>query len=291
MSVAKVNGIEICFESMGDRRDPTLLLVMGFTAQLTAWTDEFCKLFVDAGFHIVRFDNRDCGLSTHFDGVKVDLPAVLRAWETDGPMPPVPYGMADFSNDAIGVLNHLGIERAHIVGASMGGMIVQQMAIDHPTRVSSMTSIMSTSGERAFYLWDPATRAAMSTPAPTGRAEYIAYSVGLGRLLCGIYFDEARSAARAAGAYDRAFYPEGAIRQTAAIRASGSRADGLRTVDTPTLVVHGREDTLIKVIGGERTAELVPGADLLILAGMGHDIPPALAPRIASAVVANCRRA
>ena len=291
MAIAEANGISICYESLGSDADPALLLVMGFTAQLTAWNDGFCQLLVDAGFRVIRFDNRDCGLSTHLDGVTVDLPAVLKAWETDGPMPPVPYAMRDFAADAIGLLDHLDIEQAHIVGASMGGMIVQQMAIEYPTRVASMTSIMSTTGEREFYQWDPATRAAMSTPPPTDRAGYVAHSVELARYLCGAFYDAERSAARASASYDRAFYPEGAARQTAAIRASGNRADGLRSVDIPTLVIHGREDSLIQPIGGERTAELIGNANLLVLAGMGHDLPPVLWPLITSAIASNCRRA
>jgi pimeloyl-ACP methyl ester carboxylesterase len=292
MPIAPANGIDICYDTIGDPADEPLLLVMGFTAQLTAWDDGFCQLLADGGRYVIRFDNRDCGLSTHLDGVNVDLPAVLSAWESGSAMPPVPYTMSDFSNDAFGLLDHLGIEQAHIVGASMGGMIVQTMAIDHPERVRTMTSIMSTTGERDYYQWAPETRAAISKPPPADRAEFIEHSVAMWGILAGAkHFDPAAAAERAAAAYDRAFYPEGAIRQTAAIRASTHRADGLRRLRLPTLVIHGTEDTLILPIGGRRTAELVDGANLLLVKDMGHDLPGPLWPFLTDVILAHTRHA
>ena len=292
MPFASANGIQICYETFGDPADPALLLVMGFTAQLTAWDEEFCRLLVAGGRYVIRFDNRDCGLSTHLDGVRVDLPAVLKAWETDGEMPSIPYTMSDFSNDAFGLLDHIGITKAHIVGASMGGMIVQAMAIEHPERVLSMTSIMSTTGEREFYQWAPETRAAMSTPPPTDREGFVAHSVEMRRLLVGPeYFDPSAAADRSAAAYDRAFYPEGAVRQTAAIRGSGDRAAGLRALKVATLVIHGRADTLIKPIGGERTAELIDGANLVVFHHMGHDLPRQLWPSITDLILSHTTHA
>jgi pimeloyl-ACP methyl ester carboxylesterase len=290
--MAAANGIEICYESFGNPNDPALLLVMGFTAQLNGWHEDFCKMLVDRGLYVIRFDNRDCGLSTHLDGVTVDLPAVVSAWENGGPMPPVPYSMSDFSDDAFGLLSFLGIERAHIVGASMGGMIVQTMAIEHPERVITMTSIMSTTGELAYYKWNPEARKALLTPPPPDRDAAIAHSVSVSEILSNNrYFDPVRAAERATTSYDRAFYPEGAIRQTAAIRGSGDRAEGLRNLRVPTLVIHGRADPLILPIGGERTAELVPGANLLLLHDMGHDMPMPLWPLIVDALVSHTTHA
>jgi pimeloyl-ACP methyl ester carboxylesterase len=290
--MAQSNGIELCYETFGDPTDPAVLLVMGFTAQMNGWPVELCEMLAARGRYVIRFDNRDCGLSTHLDGVKVDLAGVLAAWESGGAMPPVPYTMSDFSNDAFGLLTALKIERAHIIGASMGGMIVQTMAIEHPERVLTMTSIMSTTGERDYYQWNAEARTALSTPPPSDRAGAIAHSVKVSEILSNNkYFDPARAAARAAESFDRAFYPEGAIRQTAAIRASGHRADGLRKLRVPTLVIHGRADPLILPIGGERTAEIVPGANLLMLHDMGHDMPQPLWPLVIDALMSHTTHA
>ena len=292
MPIAPANGISLCYDTVGSPAHPALLLVMGFTAQLTGWDDRFCRMLADGGRYVIRFDNRDCGLSTHFDGVTVDLPGVLAAWESDGVMPPIPYSMSDFSNDAFALLDHLGIEKAHIVGASMGGMIVQAMAVEHPERVLTLTSIMSTTGERDFYQWDPETRAAMSTPPPSDRAGFVEHSVAIGRRLSSPrYFDAEAAARRSAASYDRMFYPQGAARQTAAIRGSGHRAAGLRALAVPTLVMHGQADTLILPLGGHRTAELVAGANLMVFKDMGHDLPPQLWPLITDAILSHTRHA
>jgi pimeloyl-ACP methyl ester carboxylesterase len=290
--MAPANGVQICYETFGNPTDPGVLLVMGFTAQMNGWHEDFCRMLVDRGRYVIRFDNRDCGLSTHLDGVTVDLPGVLKAWETGGPMPPVPYSMSDFSDDAFGLLSFLGIERAHIIGASMGGMIVQTMAIEHPERVLTMTSIMSTTGEPDYYKWQAEARTALSTPPPADREGAIAHSVSVSKILSNNrFFDPVRAAERATVSYDRAFYPEGAARQTAAIRSSGHRADGLRNLRVPTLVIHGRADPLIMPIGGERTAELVPGANLLMMHDMGHDMPMPLWPLIVDAIISHTTHA
>jgi pimeloyl-ACP methyl ester carboxylesterase len=294
MPFAHANGIQICYETFGDSANPAMLLVSGFMSQLTSWDEVICQSLVDRGFFVIRFDNRDAGLSTHFDGVKVDLPAILKAWETDdaAAMPEVPYLLSDFANDAIGLLDHLKIQRAHIVGVSMGGMIVQTIAINHPARVLTLTSIMSTTGEREFYQWDPQTRAAISSPAPHGRDEYIKHSVHVWSLLAGKrYFNAERAATKAAADYDRAFYPEGGLRQTAAIRASGGRSKELRELTIPTLVIHGREDSLIKSLGGERTASIIPGANLMLMHDMGHDLPVPLWPLLIDALVSHANHA
>jgi len=285
------NGIEIEYETFGDASDPALLLVMGFTAQLIGWDEAFCRALADRGFHVIRYDNRDCGLSTKFDGVEVDILALMAARE-GGPVPDVPYTLSDMSDDGLGLLSALGIEKAHIVGASMGGMIVQTMAIEHPERVLTMTSIMSSTGEPEYFQSDPAAMEVLLTPPPTERSEYIDNAVTASKLFASPrYYDENKVRDRAARSYDRSFYPEGAGRQMGAIGGSGDRADGLRNLRVPTLVIHGRADTLILPIGGERTAELVRGANLLLCNDMGHDLPEPLWPLIIDTIASHARHA
>ena len=291
MPIAPSNGIQICFDTFGDAADPPLLLVMGFTAQMTLWDERYCRMLADRGRYVIRFDNRDCGLSTHLDGQMVDVMALM-ALQPGDPVPPVPYTLSAFSDDAFGLLDHLGIERAHIAGASMGGMIVQTMAIEHPERVITMTSIMSTTGETAYMQSSPEAMAVLLTPPPTDRAACIEASAAATKLFGSPrYYDADRSRAVAGAAYDRAFYPEGAMRQMAAIRASGDRADGLRALRVPTLAIHGRADTLIMLPGGERTAELVPGATLLVCNDMGHDLPEPLWPVLVDAIISHTAHA
>jgi pimeloyl-ACP methyl ester carboxylesterase len=251
---------------------------MGFTAQLTAWPEELCRALARAGYYVIRFDNRDCGLSTKFDGVHVDAGAVLSAALGDRALPAVAYTLSDMAADTVGLLDALGVERAHVVGASMGGMIAQHLAIEHPGRVTSLTSIMSTTGEPEVGRPAPEAMAALLAPAPTLRQAFID---GAARSLVWAskrYRDEAELKAQAARDYDRSFYPEGAPRQLAAIYASGRRSAGLQALSVPTLVIHGRDDTLIDPSGGLRTAELVPGANLVLMADMGHDLPVPLFP-------------
>jgi pimeloyl-ACP methyl ester carboxylesterase len=290
--IAAANGIEICFETFGDPSDPALLLVCGFGAQLISWPEGMCRALAAGGRYVIRFDNRDVGLSTHLDGVTVDIGAVLAAAAGDGEMPPVPYTLSTMSDDAFGLLSALNIDRAHIVGASMGGMIVQTMAIEHPERVLSMTSVMSTSGESAYFRSAPEAGAALMAPVPAEREANIAQSAERARLWSSKrWFDHAAAVRLATQSFDRAFYPEGMARQMAAIRASGHRAEGLRNLRVPSLVIHGRDDTLITPAGGERTAELVPGASLLMLGDMGHDRPEPLWPVICDAILSHTRHA
>lgn len=281
------NGIELEFETFGASDDPTLLLVMGFTAQMTAWDEAFCERFADRGFHVVRFDNRDCGLSTTFDGHRADPSAVMAAVLAGEPIPPVPYTLSDMAADAIGMLDHLGIERAHVVGASMGGMIVQTMAIEHPERLATMTSIMSTTGDNSIGRPTKDALAALLAPPPLDREAFIAAADRSMVWASKRYGDADRLRRNAAAAYDRSFCPEGAPRQLAAIYASGDRSEHLRSVSVPTLVIHGRDDTLIDLSGGLRTAELVPGANLLVLGDMGHDLPEPLWPVIVDTIVGH----
>ena len=286
---ANIGTVELEYETMGSPSDPPLLLVMGLGAQMIGWTDSFCRALVDRGLFVIRFDNRDVGLSTKLDGVPVDTDAVMAAVLSGQAPPSVPYTLSHMADDAFGLLSHLGIESAHIAGASMGGMIVQTMAIEHPERVRSLTSIMSMTGE--FEIGSPTPEAAevLLSPPPTDREGYIAYSVKYGIWQSRRYFDAERNRREAARSYDRSFYPEGSARQLAAIYASGSRADGLRSLRVPTLVIHGTDDTLLPPEGGRRTAELVPNSTLLMVADLGHDSPEPLDGLLTGAIDAHVK--
>jgi len=286
---ANIGTVELEYETMGSSSNPPVLLVMGFGAQMITWTDSFCAGLVDQGLFVIRFDNRDCGLSTKLDGVSAEPDAVMAAALSGSPIPAVPYTLSDMADDAFGLLTHLGIESAHIVGASMGGMIVQTMAIEHPERVRSLTSIMSMTGEFEYGSPTPEAATVLLSPPPTEREAYIDYSIKYSVWQSKRYFDAARNRREAARSYDRSFYPEGSSRQLAAIYASGSRADGLRALTTPTLVIHGTDDTLLPPEGGRRTAELVPNSTLLMVADMGHDSPEPLDGLLTGAIGAHVR--
>ena len=275
-------GITIEYETFGNPVDPALLLISGFSAQLTSWHENLCKLFAAQNFHVVRFDNRDCGLSTKLDGVVVNTTAVITAALMEEPIPEVPYTLTHMAADAMGVLDGLGIAKAHVMGASMGGMIAQTVAIEHPHRVLSLTSVMSQPGEPEVGQPTPEAMESFFTAPPTSREEYLDSSASWLVWHSKKYRDAQRTRAQAAVDFDRSFYPEGGPRQLAAIYASGRRSEGLAKLTMPTLVLHGLDDTLIAPDGGERTAEIIPGAKLVMLEDMGHDLPEALWPRYVS---------
>jgi pimeloyl-ACP methyl ester carboxylesterase len=283
------NGIELYHETLGDPDRPALLLVMGLGAQLIDWPQEFCEQLADRGFFVIRFDNRDAGLSTSRPEWGVpDLRAIVA-----GDRATVPYLLADLAADAAGLLGALGVPRAHVVGASMGGMIAQQVAIDHPQRVASLCSIMSTTGDRSVGRATPEAAAVLAGQPAPDRATAVATSVAAARIIGSPGYpaaeDELRR--RAEAKYDRSYRPLGTLRQYAAIIASPDRTAGLREVTAPTVVVHGADDPLITVSGGQATAAAVPGADLVVLEGMGHDLPGALWPRIIDVIARNTERA
>lgn len=284
------SGVFLEYESMGNPSNPTLLWIMGFGAQMTAWPDEFLQLYVDAGFHVVRFDNRDCGLSFKHDGVMVDVGAVTAAALMGDPPPPVPYTLSDMAADAIGVLDDLNINKAHIVGASMGGMIAQTLAIEFPERVHSLISVMSVPGDMAYGTPTPEALTVLVTPPPSDRAAYVEGAKNWAIWSSKKHFDLDDAKARAGREFDRSFYPEGTHRQMAAIYASGDRTEKLQEMVVPTLVIHGRDDTLLTPSGGERTAELVQGSVLMMVADMGHDLPRPLWPMFVDAISAHARR-
>lgn len=276
MAYASNGSVRLYYETFGDRAAPALLLINGLGSQCINYKTEWCEMFVDAGFFVIRFDNRDVGLSTKFDGATGDLP----------------YTLSDMAGDALAVLDDAGVSRAHVVGFSMGGMIVQRLAIEHPGRLLSMTSVMSTTGDGDVGQPTPEALELLITPAPDDREAALDRHVAANRVYGSPdHFDEARLRANAAAAYDRAHYPEGSGRQIRAVVADGSRTDGLRSVRVPTLVLHGDCDRLVDISGGRRTAEVIPGARFVPLEGMGHDYPPAYWPRIVSLVSAHATSA
>lgn len=270
--------IELEYDHFGNPTDPALLLIMGFTAQMVAWDEEFCKQLADRGHFVIRFDNRDCGLSTKLHGVPSNSDAVIMAAMMETEMPPVPYTLSDMAADAMQVLDHLNIERAHIMGASMGGMIAQTVAIEHPHRVKTLISVMSQPGELTVGQPTQEAMELIVTPAPSDRDEYIAFAPKWQLWQSKKYRSDEVSRRNAIRDFDRSNYPEGGPRQMAAIYASGSRAEGLQKLQVPTLVIHGTDDQLITPSGGERTAELIPNSTLLMVDDMGHDMPQPLWP-------------
>jgi pimeloyl-ACP methyl ester carboxylesterase len=264
MSVARNGDVEIYYEAIGPAGPPVLLMVNGLGSQCINYATEWCQRYVDRGLQVIRFDNRDVGLSTHLTDAPVDDRGAA-------------YRLADMANDAIAVLDAADVEAAHVMGLSMGGMIVQQLAIDHPDRLLSVTSVMSSTGEPEYGQSTPEAYALLTGAPATDRDSAIARHIaGLRVWGSPAFADEERWATDAGKAFDRNFDPAGVGRQMFAVGASGSRADGLRTVTTPTLVIHGSADTLITPSGGERTAALIPGARFELIEGMGHDYPPQL---------------
>jgi pimeloyl-ACP methyl ester carboxylesterase len=285
---ANLGEVELVYETIGDPADPTMLLVMGLGTQLIHWELEFCEGLAERGFHVIRFDNRDAGLSTKIDA---PVPNVMKAMA--GFPITAPYLLEDMANDSFGLLDQLGIDRAHVTGVSMGGMIAQTMAITRPERVLSLGSMLSTTGDRRVGTPKLRVWSVLMRRAPQQRDRFIEYFVRVFRMIGSPRYpvDEERIRERAAETYDRCHHPAGTARQLAAILASGSRTAGLRRLDVPTVVVHGKDDPLVPFRAGAATARAIPGAELVAIPGMGHDLPRELWGRIADALVANSERA
>ncbi|MFX1285914.1 MAG: alpha/beta fold hydrolase [Promethearchaeota archaeon] len=288
----KVGEVEITYDTFGDSVNPPMLLIMGLSSQMIYWDEAFCRELAAQGYWVIRFDNRDVGLTTKFEEAGVPNLMELMMKVQQGEAVEAPYTLLDMSADAIGLLDALGVDTAHIVGASMGGMIVQTIAIHYPKRVRTMTSIMSSTGNTELPQPSPEAISILITPPPSDRAEYIEDSVKTWRFLNGgiLSFDEDYVRERAGRAYDRSYYPEGSARQLAAILASGSRKEDLKNVKVPTLVIHGNADPLVPIEGGKETAEVIPNAELMIIEGMGHSIPAEVAPKIIKAIVQHARK-
>jgi pimeloyl-ACP methyl ester carboxylesterase len=285
---ARSNGVELEYETVGRAGDPAVLLIMGLGAQLIDWPDELCAGLAGRGLFVIRYDNRDSGLSTSLDELGAPDLAGLFAGTA-----PAPYRLTDLAADAVGLLDALGIDRAHVVGASMGGMIAQVVAIEHPDRVRSLCSIMSTTGDWSVGQATPEATAALRRPPATTREEAVAGSQAASRLFGSIGFDasEADQRRRAERKYDRAYRPLGTQRQLAAIYASPDRTAALGKVTVPTVVIHGALDPLVDPSGGRATAAAVPGAGLVLLPGVGHGLPPDAIPVVVEAIARNAAAA
>lgn len=279
--------LAIAYETFGSPCDPAVLLVMGFGTQMLGWDADFCRLLATHGRYVIRYDNRDCGLSAKLDQYPLQLGEFITAvasGNVERAREMAPYSLRDMARDGADLLTGLGIEQAHVVGSSMGGMIAQKMAIEFPDRVLSLTSMMSSTGEREFGQPTPEAQQVLLSPRPTDRDGYVAAAERELVWASRRYGDAAQLRALAAASYDRAHYPAGVSRQLAAMILDGSRAEALRALEVPTMVIHGLDDTLIDHSGGRRTAELVPGASLLLVEDMGHDRPPALWPSLVDAI-------
>lgn len=296
MPTITANGIELYYEVHGPEAGEPLLLIMGLGAQMTRWPKGFIEILTGRGYRVVAYDNRDCGLSYKFDAAgPANMQAVYGAL-MKGEKPDVPYLVGDMAADGVGLLDALGIERAHIVGASMGGMIAQMIAATYPERVLSLSSIMSTTGNPALPPAKPEAMARLSTPAPDPKADFeafISYGVESGKIIGspGYPQDEAEQRANLKSDYERSFYPVGTGRQMAAIVASGDRRRALAGIKAPTVVIHGADDPLVPLTGGEDTAATIPGAELHVVPGMGHNLPKELWVQIADLIERATKRA
>ena len=291
MPVTRVGEIEIYYESMGE--GTPLLLVMGLGAQMIAWPEGLCRLFVEQGFRVIRFDNRDTGLSSKVDHLgRPKLRALLARGAMNLPFRP-PYTLDDMARDAVGLLDALDLPSAHVVGASMGGMIAQIMAIGHGKRVRSLTSVMSHPGDLRSKLVKPAILRALLAPIPREREAGLAHMVEIARAISspGFAFDEVEARAMLELARSRSFHPPGFLRQLAAVTAAPTRVPGLRKLAVPTLVVHGTHDPLVSPAGARTTARVVPGARLHWVRGMGHDLPRGAWPELVSVIGEHARAA
>ena len=293
MPLADVNGLKIAYDMRGPAGAPAIVLIMGLGTQMIAWSDPFCDALAAGGYRVVRYDNRDIGLSTKFDrgrsvNIKWSFLKALLGLKVDAP-----YSLEDMAGDGVGLMNVLGLQDAHIVGASMGGMIAQIIAAKYPQRTRSLVSIMSSSGARDL---PQATREARNVllarrPDSREREKIIAQMMNVYRVIGspGYPMSDEILRPRIEASIDRSYYPAGFGRQMLAILADGSRVDRLRTIKAPTLVIHGADDPLVPVECGRHTAASIPGAKLSIVPGMGHDLPPGLVETLSSLILDHCR--
>jgi len=288
---AYINDIEIAYETIGDPNSKPLLLIAGLGSQLLAWSDEICEILANNGFFVIRFDNRDVGLSTKFDSAGIPDMMEIAATYTRGEIPKLPYTLEDMADDAIGVLDALNVEKAHICGASMGGMIAQIIAYRHPSRVQSLIVIMSTTGNPTLPQAKPEIMAQFFAPVPSEREAYIEEMVKRDSLIYGNFeYDEIQGREYRTKEYDRSYYPEGIARQMAAMAVPGNIQPKISAIKAPTLVIHGRKDPFNSVEAGKEIASTIPGAELLLLDGMGHSFPHDVLEQILNALIANSNK-
>ncbi|WP_418037576.1 alpha/beta fold hydrolase [Paenibacillus xylanilyticus] len=295
MNILKVNGIDLAYESYGNKTDETILLIAGLGTQMIRWTVPFCEMLVARGFRVIRFDNRDTGLSTHFSHHPTLNFEALANTLMSGQRPDIPYTLHDMSDDAIGLLDALGIRKAHLVGRSMGGMIAQLAASRYPERVLSLTSIMSTTGNPDLPPTSPEVMALMTQPAPNPMEDeegYLAHSLAFAKRISGTGYpfeaDEYRSLIREE--VQRAYDPGSVGRQIAAIAVSGDRRPHLAKVTVPSLIIHGKDDPMFVPACGKDTAQAISGAEFMLLEGMGHDLPAQLFETVVAGIERVARR-
>lgn len=295
MNILKVNGIDLAYESYGNKTDETILLIAGLGTQMIRWTVPFCEMLVARGFRVIRFDNRDTGLSTHFSHYPTLNFEALANTLMSGQRPDIPYTLNDMSDDAIGLLDALGIRKAHFVGRSMGGMIAQLAASRYPERVLSLTSIMSTTGNPDLPPTSPEIMALMTRPAPNPMEDeegYLAHSLAFAKRISGTGYpfevDEYRSLIREE--VQRAYDPGSVGRQIAAIAVSGDRRPHLAKVTVPSLIIHGMDDPMFVPACGKDTAQAISGAEFMLLEGMGHDLPAQLFETVVAGIERVARR-
>lgn len=275
MANVKANGIQIEYEIFGEKSNPTIVLIAGNGAQLNFWEPEFCEMLAKSNLQVIRFDNRDAGLSTKFDAAGIpDMEKIYQAAH-EGKRIQTAYTLEDMADDVAGLLDALKIKKAHICGASMGGTIAQVFAYRHPSRIYSLVSIMSSTGNPNNPQISPETLVIVTAPPPSGRDAYIEYTLNMWKSIWskGFPFEEERARRYCQESYDRSFYPQGSIRQNAALIANGDRRKYLSSLAVPTLVIHGTADVLFPVEAGKDTALTIPNAKLLLIEGMGHDMP------------------
>lgn len=285
--IANANGIDLLYDTFGDPNSPPVLLIMGLGAQMIDWREEFCSLLSQHGFWIIRFDNRDIGKSHKFEEAGVPDIIRLAARIAQGESVKVPYSIEDMARDSIELLDTLSVDKAHVVGLSMGGMIAQTMAIEYPERVLTLSSIMSS----PRYMPPPSADAAalLNKRAPETREEYIEYSLENSKALGGPDYkhDDSLYREHAGRRFDRGIYPPGFARQLAAVLVQEDRRNALRSLKIPTLVLHGKSDPLVPVEGGTETADAVPGSKLILIEGWGHGFPPSIWPIVIDELISH----
>ncbi|MET1039222.1 MAG: alpha/beta fold hydrolase [Aeromicrobium sp.] len=288
------SGIDICYETFGSPDDPAIVLIMGLGGPMGWWSPDFCSQLADRGFFVIRYDNRDTGRSTKLRQHAVSRSHVIRAF-VGLPRPvriKAPYSLSDMADDALGLLDHLGIDRAHVAGVSMGGMIAQTIAIEHPERALSLTSIMSTTGRRTVGYQHPKVMPVLLSSAGSTRDSYVARSLKGSKVIGSPAFpsDETTSRDRAYETYDRGWTASGVTRQMLAVLTQPDRTKALAALDLPAVVIHGMNDPLVHRSGGRATAAAIPGAEHLEIAGMAHDMPAQLFPTFIEAIVRTAAR-
>lgn len=295
MPKVMANQIELEYETFGDPGNPALLLIMGLSMQMTAWPDDFCQGLADEGFYVTRFDNRDIGLSQKLHNQKAPSPVTITLRRMLRLRTRVPYTLHDMAKDAVGLMDALSLPKAHVVGASMGGMIGQNLAAQYPERVSSLTSIMSSTGSLLWTRPHPKVlrQILLARPKSASEEDYISYALNLWALLQSPAYPIAEEALkeRILRSYRRSYYPQGFLRQIAAITATGNRSKLLKTIKAPTLVIHGTADKMIPIQGGKDTAKKIPNAKFHPIQGMGHNLPPGLLPKLTDLIVGHARQA